>query len=84
MQLVNAENPDLCYSTEIESRVDGTINLDESIENVFNETLRWSNVCSDSEEEDERLRIYKENRRRRYVEAMHVKVAKRMSEFSQK
>lgn len=51
----------------------------ESIPSLFNETLRWSNARSDSEEEEERLRVYKENRRKRYTEAMQVKIVQRMS-----
>ena len=52
----------------------------ESLANDLNETLRWHNVCSDSDEEEERLRIYKEKRRKRYAEALQVRVLKRMAE----
>lgn len=52
----------------------------ESLANNLNDTLRWHNVCSDSEEEEERLRIYKEKRRKRYAEALQVRVVQRMAE----
>ena len=77
------ENPEMSNSKKTVSTDDGYIKAIDDIDNAFNETLRWNNICSDSEEEDERLRIYKENRRKRYVEAMHVKVAQRMSGLSQ-
>ena len=51
----------------------------DKVVNLFNETLRWNCVCSDSEDEAERLKTYKENRRKRYAEAMQVKVMQRMT-----
>ncbi|XP_038056817.1 protein LIAT1-like isoform X1 [Patiria miniata] len=33
----------------------------------IDESLRWDNVCSDPEQEAERIRIYKINRRKRYL-----------------
>lgn len=33
----------------------------------INESLRWDNVCSDPTQEAERIRIYKINRRKRYL-----------------
>ena len=38
-----------------------------------NESLRWENVCSDSDEEQERLKLYKLNRRKRYLAAANKK-----------
>jgi len=78
VQLDIGNNPDVCYSIET-----GSKDVDDSIEYKFNETLRWSNVCSDSEEEEERLRLYKENRRNRYIDALHVRIAQKMSGFNQ-
>lgn len=40
---------------------------------VVNESLRWDNVLDDSEEERERIRIYKMNRRKRYLAAAQAK-----------
>lgn len=34
------------------------------------DSLRWSNVCSDEEKELERIKLYKENRRKRYEDAL--------------
>lgn len=57
-----------------------TFQVDESaMASLMNETLRWSNICSDSEDEEERLKVYKENRRKRYAEAMQVKIVQRIS-----
>lgn len=39
----------------------------------MNESLRWDNVLEDSEEERERIRIYKMNRRKRYLAAAQAK-----------
>ncbi|XP_022093246.1 protein LIAT1-like isoform X2 [Acanthaster planci] len=33
----------------------------------IDESLRWDNVCSDPEQEAERIRVYKINRRKRYL-----------------
>ena len=37
----------------------------------YNESLRWDNVLDDPEAEAERIRIYKINRRKRYLAAMN-------------
>ena len=83
VQLEVQNIPDVCYSNETESKDVEHTQLHDGIENKFNEALRWSNVCSDSEEEEERLRLYKENRRRRYIDALHVRIAQKMSGFHQ-
>lgn len=36
-----------------------------------NESIRWSPECDDSEEEVERIRVYKQNRRKRYMAYLH-------------
>ena len=46
------------------------------LDNSLNKTLRWENICSDSEDESERITLYKENRRKRYIEALQVNVVK--------
>merc|ERR1712141_728230 len=47
----NRETPEMSSSKETGSTDDGHIQFIDSIDNQFNETLRWSNICSDSEEE---------------------------------
>lgn len=42
---------------------------DSSVEPVL-ESLRWERECSDEEKEKERIEIYKENRRKRYENAL--------------
>ena len=37
------------------------------------ESLRWENILEDSEEERERIRVYKINRRKRYLAAAQAK-----------
>lgn len=39
------------------------------------ESLRWEQECSDEEKEKERIEIYKENRRRRYENALEERKA---------
>lgn len=34
------------------------------------DSLRWTDVCLDEEKEKERIRVYKENRRKRYKDAL--------------
>ncbi len=65
---VEAETP--CKS-EIKTECDSD---NDFVCDSSNDTLRWDNVCSDSEEETERLRLYKENRRKRYIDALEVKI----------
>ena len=36
---------------------------------TVNESLRWEYICDDSDEEKERIKIYKMNRRKRYLAA---------------
>ncbi|XP_005349586.1 protein LIAT1 isoform X2 [Microtus ochrogaster] len=40
--------------------------IEESLSNQINESLRWDGVLTDPEAEKERIRIYKMNRRKRY------------------
>ncbi|XP_003506772.3 protein LIAT1 [Cricetulus griseus] len=40
--------------------------IDESLSNQINESLRWDGILTDPEAEKERIRIYKLNRRKRY------------------
>ncbi|XP_041456446.1 protein LIAT1-like isoform X1 [Lytechinus variegatus] len=48
----------------------GSSELENEVENVsakIDESLRWDNPCSNPEEEKERIRMYKVNRRKRYL-----------------
>nr|XP_054749197.1 protein LIAT1-like isoform X2 [Lytechinus pictus] len=47
-------------SSELESEVD-------NVSAKIDESLRWDNPCSNPEEEKERIRMYKVNRRKRYL-----------------
>lgn len=40
--------------------------IEESLSNQINESLRWDGILTDPEAEKERIRIYKLNRRKRY------------------
>ncbi|XP_054428974.1 protein LIAT1 [Pteronotus mesoamericanus] len=40
--------------------------VEETLSNQINESLRWDGILSDPEAEKERIRIYKQNRRKRY------------------
>ncbi|XP_004267289.1 protein LIAT1 [Orcinus orca] len=40
--------------------------IEETLSNQINESLRWDGVLADPEAEKERIRIYKQNRRKRY------------------
>ncbi|XP_007123657.4 protein LIAT1 [Physeter macrocephalus] len=40
--------------------------IEETLSNQINESLRWDGVLADPEAEKERIRIYKRNRRKRY------------------
>lgn len=44
-----------------------------NLNNKSNESLRWENILEDSEEERERMRLYKLNRRKRYLAAAVAK-----------
>ncbi|XP_078680789.1 uncharacterized protein LOC144915874 isoform X2 [Branchiostoma floridae x Branchiostoma belcheri] len=48
------------------SQAASTVN---EITKKVNESLRWEDPCEDTEDEEERLRIYKMNRRKRYLAA---------------
>ncbi|CAH1232263.1 C17orf97 [Branchiostoma lanceolatum] len=48
------------------SQTASTVN---DITKKVNESLRWEDPCEDTEDEEERLRIYKMNRRKRYLAA---------------
>ncbi|XP_030847590.1 protein LIAT1-like isoform X2 [Strongylocentrotus purpuratus] len=48
----------------------GSLELENEVDNVsatLDECLRWDNPCSNPEDEKERIRIYKVNRRKRYL-----------------
>ncbi|ELU13658.1 hypothetical protein CAPTEDRAFT_190235 [Capitella teleta] len=44
-------------------------NAPHTMKSELNESLRWDAVLSDSEEESNRIKIYKRNRRKRYLDA---------------
>ena len=44
------------------------------------ESLRWEGQCSDEEKERERIEVYKENRRKRYENALAEKKAQLSSQ----
>ena len=43
-----------------------TFEIEETLSNRVNESLRWDGILADPEAEKERIRIYKLNRRKRY------------------
>lgn len=47
-------------SSELENEMD-------DVSEALNESLRWDNPCSNPDEEQERIRLYKYNRRKRYL-----------------
>ncbi|XP_005102662.1 uncharacterized protein LOC101854102 [Aplysia californica] len=51
----------------------GGVAIDLVASAVINESLRWDNVLEDSEEERERIKVYKINRRKRYLAAAQAK-----------
>lgn len=79
--LYQSENSDLdCtkerHNGELESKTNTTNSL-----STRNESLRWDNVRDDKGEEEERLRIYKINRRKRYMEVFQKNSDDRLSQF---
>ena len=52
----------------------GTDESEECLHDMINDTLRWDNVCSDSDEELERIQRYKANRRKRFTDALEARV----------
>ncbi|XP_078599322.1 uncharacterized protein LOC144874717 isoform X2 [Branchiostoma floridae x Branchiostoma japonicum] len=55
-------------NSSVENR-DPTGSTVNEITKKVNESLRWEDPCEDTEDEEERLRIYKMNRRKRYLAA---------------
>lgn len=61
------------------SHVNSSFSNTKQEEQPFNETLRWEYEVEDSDEEAERIQIYKINRRKRYLAASNKKYADWMS-----
>ena len=59
-----------CKSLNKESLVDK-----KALDDAALQSLRWEGQCSDEEKEKERIEIYKENRRKRYENALEEKRA---------
>ncbi|CAG5116935.1 unnamed protein product [Candidula unifasciata] len=68
---VTSENniPLLSSSTSTQNMISSRPLCSNSMDtkNNNNESLRWENILEDSEEEQERIRVYKMNRRKRYL-----------------
>ncbi|XP_040100389.1 protein LIAT1 [Oryx dammah] len=60
----NRDESKLFYSTTVS--LPRFVEIEETLSNQVNESLRWDGILADPEAEKERIRIYKLNRRKRY------------------
>ncbi|XP_020771076.2 protein LIAT1 [Odocoileus virginianus] len=60
----NRDESKLFYSTTVS--LPRFVEIEETLSNQVNESLRWDGILADPEAEKERIRVYKLNRRKRY------------------